>query len=56
MTGATDSQQKYENYKTQFQRLTKALSNDFNLEAIFMRLWRIEQSRFFGMQINGKPI
>lgn len=36
MTGATDSQQKYENYKTQFQRLTKALLNDFNLEAIFI--------------------
>lgn len=36
MTGATDSQQKYENYKTQFQRLTKALSNDFNLEAMFI--------------------
>ena len=36
MTGTTDSQQKYENYKTQFQRLTKALSNDFNLEAMFI--------------------
>lgn len=36
MTGATDSQQKYENYKTQFQRLAKALPNDFNLEAIFI--------------------
>ena len=36
MTRTTDSQQKYENYKTQSQRLTKALSNDFNLEAIFI--------------------
>lgn len=31
-----DNQQKYENYKEQFQRLNKALSNGFNLEAMFI--------------------
>ncbi len=31
-----DNQQKYENYKTQFQRLNRALANDFNLEAMFI--------------------
>lgn len=37
MTEATiDNQQKYENYKEQFQRLNKALANGFNLEAMFI--------------------
>ena len=31
-----DNQQKYENYKEQFQRLNKALANGFNLEAMFI--------------------
>ena len=31
-----DNQQKYENYREQFQRLNKALANGFNLEAMFI--------------------
>lgn len=31
-----DNQQKYENYREQFQRLNKALANGFNLEALFI--------------------
>lgn len=31
-----DNKLKYENYKEQFKRLNKALSSDFNLEAIFI--------------------
>lgn len=31
-----DGQQKYLNYKTQFQRLNRALANEFYLEAIFI--------------------
>ena len=31
-----DNQQKYENYTEQFRRLNKALSNGFNLEAMFI--------------------
>lgn len=31
-----DNQKKYENYKEQFRRLNKALTNGFNLEAIFI--------------------
>jgi len=31
-----DNQQKYKNYKEQFQRLNKALANGFNLEAMFI--------------------
>lgn len=36
MDNAIDNQQKYENYKEQFQRLNKALANGFNLEAMFI--------------------
>ena len=36
MIPTSDNQQKYENYKIQFQRLAKALANDFNLEAMFI--------------------
>lgn len=36
MDNAIDNQQKYENYKEQFQRLNKALANSFNLEAMFI--------------------
>ena len=36
METTTFNQQKYENYKEQFQRLNKALSNGFNLEAMFI--------------------
>lgn len=36
METAIDNQQKYENYKEQFQRLNKALANGFNLEAMFI--------------------
>lgn len=36
MDTAIDNQQKYENYKEQFQRLNKALANGFNLEAMFI--------------------
>ena len=32
----TDNRLKYENYKEQFKRLNKALTNGFNLEAIFI--------------------
>lgn len=36
MNTAIDNQQKYENYKEQFQRLNKALANGFSLEAMFI--------------------
>ena len=36
METITSNQQKYKNYKEQFRRLNKALSNEFNLEAIFI--------------------
>lgn len=36
MDTAIDNQQKYENYKEQFQRLNKAIANGFNLEAMFI--------------------
>ena len=32
----TDNQQKYLNYKEQFKRLNRAISNGFNLEAMFI--------------------
>lgn len=36
METVIDNQQKFENYKEQFQRLNKALANGFNLEAMFI--------------------
>lgn len=36
MDNIIDNQQKYENYREQFQRLNKALANGFNLEAMFI--------------------
>ena len=36
METTASNQQKHENYKEQFQRLYKALSNGFNLEAMFI--------------------
>ena len=36
MDSIIDNQQKYENYREQFQRLNKALANGFNLEAMFI--------------------
>ena len=37
-----DNQQKYENYREQFQRLNKALAGGFNLEAMFIEYAIIE--------------
>ena len=36
MDNIINNQQKYENYREQFQRLNKALANGFNLEAMFI--------------------
>ena len=42
MNEAISGQQKYENYKEQFTRLNRALTNGFNLEAIFIEYAIIE--------------
>ena len=42
MDTVIDNQQKYENYKEQFQRLNKALAGGFNLEAMFIEYAIIE--------------
>lgn len=37
-----DNQQKYLNYKEQFRRLNRAISNGYNLEAMFITYFIIE--------------
>ncbi len=51
----TDSnQQKYENYKEQFKRLNRALSNGFYLEAIFIAYAVIEDRTESALRHVGK--
>ena len=53
-TSSISNQQKYENYREQFKRLNRALTNGFNLEAIFIEYAILEDRTESVLRHAGK--